>query len=369
LSGNDLTSISDQSIADKIPFANTGSKHFLLSRRNALANALLGTTAIVRNTVGSGTFGPSAADYALLLSTVKDNWSTATGSAATEGELDTLILIARQGKKGDVGGYIADVLKRRDSLTAVASDESGGAIILEGSVGLVDASGNTYQRMHALLGVAESPAGLSGGLGYGALMETRAGQWWSAYHASSLVGQADETGQIVPNSWKYYFTGAQSRDPSTLNYVVDNAGRTFSGFPSAQMSFGFDATASGWTLRDATNNVERMRVARDGGGVTVSGQYAAVAISDPVTGANAGGTHRWTSAGNGAFIYQIAYPGGASNIWSVGPSGFTVVSKVGFNGGTPVGKQTLPAAATDTASTMALANALRTALINLGLAQ
>jgi len=47
----------------------------------------------------------------------------------------------------------------------------------------------------------------------------------------------------------------------------------------------------------------------------------------------------------------------------------TGTAKVGFLGATPVAKQTLPAAATDPATTMALANSLRTALINLGLAQ
>jgi hypothetical protein len=39
-----------------------------------------------------------------------------------------------------------------------------------------------------------------------------------------------------------------------------------------------------------------------------------------------------------------------------------------FSGGTPVAKPTLPAAATDAATTQALANAIRTALINNGLA-
>ncbi len=48
---------------------------------------------------------------------------------------------------------------------------------------------------------------------------------------------------------------------------------------------------------------------------------------------------------------------------------FTRDGKLGFNGVSAVTPPTLPAAATDTASTQALANALRTALISLGLAQ
>lgn len=49
--------------------------------------------------------------------------------------------------------------------------------------------------------------------------------------------------------------------------------------------------------------------------------------------------------------------------------GFQHTGKVGFNGVTPVVRQTLGAAATDAASTQTLANNIRTALINLGLGQ
>lgn len=46
-----------------------------------------------------------------------------------------------------------------------------------------------------------------------------------------------------------------------------------------------------------------------------------------------------------------------------------VAGAFGANGATPVGKRTLGAAATDPASTQALANNLRQALIDLGLGQ
>lgn len=46
----------------------------------------------------------------------------------------------------------------------------------------------------------------------------------------------------------------------------------------------------------------------------------------------------------------------------------TGTARIGFFGATPVGKQTVSAAATDAATTQTLANSLRTALVNLGLA-
>lgn len=317
LLGNDVTANPDSSVTDKIPFANTGSKHFLYSRRNAPASALLGTTTLVRNTVGSGTFGPGSADFAVLTSTTKDNWQTETGAAAREGELDTLISIARQGKKGDTAAYVGDVLKRRDNLTSVASDESGAPIILEGGVGLVDASGNQYLSFHSLLGFIESPTGLSGGRGYGEVQEARIGTGWSAHHASAVSSSA---------GWMYYYTGAQARDPSSLNYLVDNAGRTTVGFASARMSWGFDATANAYTLLDAVGGTERMRVVRDGGGATFTGQHGGLTFADPVTGGANGGYQRFVSAGNGNYYWQVANsaaafgPGGtAFNAYHVAP--------------------------------------------------
>jgi hypothetical protein len=331
LSGNDLSGNDDKSISDKIPFANTGAKHFLYSKRTGPANALLGTTAIVRNTVGSGFFGPGAADWTLFLSSVKDGWDTATGSAAIEGELDAQIVVARQGKKGDAAAYIADVLKRRDNLGVVAPDETGGAGILEGNLGLVDATGHSYQRMHGIIGLAESPAGASQGLGYGGYMETRAGTWFSAYHAGSLLGQADETGQIVPNAWKYYFTGAQNRDINSFNYLVDNTGRTFSGFPGQRMSWGVNGALNSLTfLNDATQQ-EVARLQLDGGGMTLKGAFTALTLSD--TTANSG--QRLTSAGDGSFVYQVQTApnfGGAATVYSITAAGKMTIVDLAANG-------------------------------------
>jgi len=47
--------------------------------------------------------------------------------------------------------------------------------------------------------------------------------------------------------------------------------------------------------------------------------------------------------------------------------GFSPATPISFYGATPVARQSVPVAATDAATTQALANSLRTALINLGL--
>lgn len=47
--------------------------------------------------------------------------------------------------------------------------------------------------------------------------------------------------------------------------------------------------------------------------------------------------------------------------------GLTATTPISFHGATPVAQQTVTAAGTDAATTQALANSLRTALITLGL--
>lgn len=87
------------------------------------------------------------------------------------------------------------------------------------------------------------------------------------------------------------------------------------------------------------------------------------------------GNKRWTirasgdaeSGSNAGTRYQIdAYDDAGTLIKSM--MTLTRDGKIGFNGASPVTPPTLPAAATDAATTQALANSLRTTLINLGLA-
>lgn len=317
---NDLSSEPDLGIMDKIPFGNTAVKTFLYSHRTHPQASLLGTAAIIRETKGSGTFGPGANDFGLLISNRKDDWPT----SKVDGEVNGLIVIGRQGQKGDSNNIVLESYKRRNNLTKLEPDESGGGGLLEGRVGLVDAKGRVFHRMHAIIGFGESPGGVSGGRGYGTYMETRGGTWFSAYHASSMSEPDDSNLPSEQNGWMWYFTGSKNRNPGSLNYGVDSEGRVHSGAPLARMSFGFDAKVGAMTLRNETANTTTAQFSKSGG-LRMEGQYVDLILSDPVTGMAGGGAHRITSSGNGTFFYQVS---GAANsfdnavtAWSVAPNG------------------------------------------------
>ncbi|MDE4913443.1 hypothetical protein PQI07_22445 [Methylobacterium sp. 092160098-2] len=248
IKGNDLSQSNYAGLGPYITFGNTDALNYLYSHRNGTQPSLLGTAATVRNTAGSGTFGPVAADFAHMFATQKDNWSTATGSAALEGEIDPVFVITNQGKKGDTAGLLVNATKRRDNLTTLQSDETGAPSLFEGSVSLTDASGNIYHNMHSILGFAESPLNnpggpnsMSGGRGFGSYNETFLGTWFSAFHASSVS---------TATGWQNYFSGATTRDPATINYRVDNNGIVYSGFPAARVSYGYDANADAMLFKD-----------------------------------------------------------------------------------------------------------------------
>lgn len=324
--GNDITANPDESIADKIPFANTGAKHFLFSRRNVHAPALIGTTSIIRNTVGSGTFGPGAADFALLASATKDDYLKST----VEGEIDTQIIVARQGKKGDSTPLALDTQKVRAHLNAVAPDETGGTLGFEIAAGLVrPATGELYHNASVYGAFIESAYGPSKGAGMGLAARTRRGNWFSAFYAAAepSTGTDHNGAPRVENGWDNLLVNDLSGagDQSGINFRIDKPGRTFQGLPAARMSWGFDATSNAWTMRDENGNAERFRVARDGGGLVLTGQYTSLTLADPVTGQARGGWHRLTSGGNGTFLYQIM---GGADVYSISPSGGMNVSNL-----------------------------------------
>lgn len=70
---------------------------------------------------------------------------------------------------------------------------------------------------------------------------------------------------------------------------------------------------------------------------------------------------------NGRYVVSVIDYSGPREAMRCGANG--TAPTIGFLGASEVARQTLPAAATDLASTIALANAIRTALINFGLCQ
>ncbi len=149
------------------------------------------------NTVGSGVFGAAKPDVSIMSSLRKKSFLTST----TEGELDGVISITRQGHKGDTGAFIADVKKVKTGTTA----DTGGAIGNEFSVGYVDTSENYLNRVHVLSGFMESAAGVSGGAGYGSYNESYNGTNYAAYYGGSLQTYDANSG------WQWLLMGTNSR--------------------------------------------------------------------------------------------------------------------------------------------------------------
>jgi len=206
----------------------------------------LGTMAISRHTVGSGAFGPAAKDYALLVSIDKTDYLTST----VDGELDTLVIAARQGRKGDVAAVLMDVQKVR---TGGAGD-TGGITPIEMRSAIVDATGAVVSALHNIPAFAESNNGLSSGGGYGQWVETRKGAWFSAYHAGNTV--SGDGAYEGANSFLYAATAATSRNIADLFYAVQwGTGNIFQGKPSNRRVLAYDPATELWQIKDETGAV------------------------------------------------------------------------------------------------------------------
>lgn len=173
------------------------------------------------------------------------------------------------------------------------------------NIGLADQSGRQYHRMHPIIGFAEGAGGLSGGLGYGAFMETRAGTWFSAYHAGSLPEADDSGNPPASNGWVWYFTGSKSRTPAGMNYGISSNGRMHSGYPDARMSSGYESQYDAWTIRDETNKSLRFGVNRFGG-AQLSGKNSSISFINNNGGRPNDVGHRLSLQEDGSMIYNVS---------------------------------------------------------------
>jgi hypothetical protein len=229
------------------------------------------TMAIVNNTPGSGIFGVADADYALILNNTKTDYST----SLRDGEFDTLLVSVRQGRKGDAGGFIGNIRKTRTGVAEVVAGDAGdtgGVSAGEIEVGLENASGVMTNYMHILPAFYESPAGLSGGIGYGNYVEARLKPHFSAYGVDTL----NETGAVGANvpCWNYITSAAAGRGSgwtgNKLYYSirgdcytgVQQPGDTVVGTPGIQVT---TRSRNGtWALRPNADNADLMSVDQSG---------------------------------------------------------------------------------------------------------
>jgi hypothetical protein len=142
-----------------------------------------------------------------------------------------------------------------------------------------------------------------------------------------------ETGQVRNINWGAVF---QNNTKHTLGATAGATAAT--------------GTVPGFDINGAAGSTRRHKIQTGG-----SDRWQYGGSGDAESGSNAGTNFR-INAYNDAGLFSKTM------------LDFTRDGKVAFAGATPVTPPTLPAAATDAASTQALANALRSALIALGLA-
>jgi hypothetical protein len=243
-----------------VPFAATGVKSYEFAEQKTTHSGAFFTKSFIKKSSGSGEFGPQSADGALILSAEKvtytgdiesGDWKTAQG----EGEIDTLIVVARQGHKGDTAGIAVDVRKVRTG----AAGETGGGTPIEIASAIVNESDVPSLSMHWIPGMTETSAGLSAGKGYGHFTETRAGRWYAAYYAGN-VGAAspiNENPLLGNDAFDYFLVASTSRDPtgSDVYFAVESSiaggspGGILIGKPSNRRAIRFDAGTGVLSIR------------------------------------------------------------------------------------------------------------------------
>jgi hypothetical protein len=272
-----------------IPFSAVASGFSVWSDYTSTNTGVVSTATFIRNVDGSGTFGPSYADIAAMFSTQKHSYLT----SAVEGELDTLYVVARQGKKGDVLGIGIDVQKVR-----TGTGDTGAPGMIEGVVKWIDTSGNALQSQHLIMGFAESTGGESAGQGYGYSVEARGGTWFAAYQ----VGAFHEETSL--GTYGYRFVMVASKDPATgpttrsntatlvaseyFRIVGDipdsgySAGDIIQGVPTKSVTLHTDSSGN-WSLNNSSN-VSLFSVSQVGTVQLSSATSPAIIINKSVTG-------------------------------------------------------------------------------------
>lgn len=147
----------------------------------------------------------------------------------------------------------------------------------------------------------------------------------------------------------------KSEGSQAVDFFYQGIGKSKRGIDFALSDFGADKAAI--ALKEGDRVYFRASGTPDGAGFTLFGNLV-------------GDCWMEYSTGIGGMNYVIAGESSlqVTNLRMTAMKDFKVVGKVGFNGTDPIAKPALPAAATDAASTQALANAMRTILLNYGLA-
>jgi len=164
----------------------------------------IATSAVVRTATGSGNNGPANADVALMVASSKDSWQT----SAVRGEIDGVYVVVRQGQKDDQAGILVDHHK--------VGGDTGGSMGMEISGSFVNNADVPVLTLQTGNNFLEAAGGFSGNTGYGFWAENQVGAAYAAFHA----------GNATPGAFQNVITAGSSRNPASLYYQVDGAGRS-----------------------------------------------------------------------------------------------------------------------------------------------
>ncbi len=173
-----------------------------------------GILAIRKEAFGSGVDGGGSvavADFNTLFEIKKTNWLTSD----QPGEVDTLSLITRQGRRGDAGSILFNGQKVKGTAT-----DTGGLTGLEGELRWVNAAGAATMGIHVTTGHLEGVGGISGGTAVGFTAEATKGTPFAAFHA----GAFNPDGDTLHPKWQYGYFQSDTRDPLTVSSSIDNLG-------------------------------------------------------------------------------------------------------------------------------------------------
>jgi len=168
-------------------------------------------TAIRHRPVGSGTNGPSHADYGLGISLIKQNWGTTT----VGGELDGAYFVVRQGGP-DVANNAAT--NSSDCSCWLADIQNVGA---SGFAAVFEAAASNVDRSFAMTKAVRIQAGV--------INTTLAGQQSYGYLAIADTGVHDAGFQVqngTASSWAAYFKGVGGTG-NTLRFQITDTNYVF----------------------------------------------------------------------------------------------------------------------------------------------
>lgn len=227
-----------------VPYGGHGAKTAISSTSTANhVGIALGTMAIARHAKGSGLNGPAQKDFGLIISVDKTDYKT----SMEDGEIGSLILVARQGRKGDVAGILIDVSKIRSG----TADDIGGATPIEVRSEITTPDGTVTQAVHNIPGFSEGAGGVSGGKGFGQSVESRCGTWFSGYHVgATTIGDGAYEGA---NGFTLAFSASTSRNPADVFYGVEWAtGTIYQGKPANRRTITYNPANDLWQIKDET---------------------------------------------------------------------------------------------------------------------